>query len=75
MCFVYIYPSFSAKQDKVIRFSRCKVIAPIFLLIDVPVNWVQVTSRASRGKPIVSIEVKRRSLVNLYRISMQEDTD
>ena len=28
--------------------------------------------RASLGKPIVSIEVERRSLVNLYRISMQE---
>ena len=28
---------------------------------------------ASLGKPIVSIEVERRSLVNLHRISMQED--
>ena len=36
-------------------------------------NRAQVTYRASEGKPIVSIEVERRSLVNLYRISMQED--
>ena len=32
-------------------------------------------NRASLGKPIVPIEVEWRSLVNLYRISMQEDTD
>ena len=32
-------------------------------------------ARASLGKPIVPIEVEWRSLVNLYRISMQEDTD
>ena len=38
-------------------------------------NRTQVTSRASRGKPIVSIEVERRSLVNPYRISTQEGTD
>ena len=31
-------------------------------------NQAQVTYRASLGKPIVSIEVERRSLVNLYRI-------
>ena len=31
--------------------------------------------RTSLGKPIVSIEVERRSLVNLYRISMQEGSD
>ena len=35
-------------------------------------NPTQVTYRASPGKPIVSIEVERSSLVNLYRISMQE---
>ena len=29
-------------------------------------------ARASLGKPIVSIEVERRSLVNLCRISVQE---
>ena len=38
-------------------------------------NRAQVTQRASRGKRIVPIVVERRSLVNLYRISMQEDTD
>ena len=31
--------------------------------------------RASLGKPIVSIDVEKRSLVNLYRISMQEGSD
>ena len=31
--------------------------------------------QTSLGKPIVSIEVERRSLVNLYRISMQEGSD
>ena len=36
-------------------------------------NRAQVTYRASLGKPVVSIEVKSRSLVNLYGISMQED--
>ena len=36
-------------------------------------NRAQVTYRASEGKAIVSIEVERRSLVNQYRISMQED--
>ena len=38
-------------------------------------NRAQVTYRASLGKPIVPIEVEWRSLVNLSRISMQEDTD
>ena len=33
-------------------------------------NRAQVTYRASLGKPIVSVEVERRSLENLYRISM-----
>ena len=37
-------------------------------------NRAQVTYRASLGKPIVSVEVERRSLENLYRISMQEGT-
>ena len=36
-------------------------------------NRAQVTSRASLGKFMVSIEVERRSLVKLYRINMQED--
>ena len=36
-------------------------------------NRAQATSRASLGKSLVSTEVERRSLVNLYRISMQED--
>ena len=35
-------------------------------------NRAQVTYRASLGKPIISIEVERRSLENLYQISMQE---
>ena len=37
-------------------------------------NRAQVTYRASLGKPIVSIVVEWRSLVNLIQISMQEDT-
>ena len=36
-------------------------------------NRAQVTYRASLGKSIASIEVEKRSLVNLYRISMQEN--
>ena len=32
-------------------------------------------NQASLGKPIVSIEVDWRSLVNLYQTSTQEDTD
>ena len=35
-------------------------------------NRAQVASRASLGKPIVSIEAERRPSVNLYRISMQK---
>ena len=38
-------------------------------------NQAQVTSRASLGKPIVSIEVERRSLVNLSTsLYMEEGT-
>ena len=38
-------------------------------------NYPQVTSRASLGKPIVSIGVERRSLVNLSTsLSLEEGT-
>ena len=35
-------------------------------------NRAKVTYRSSLGKPIVPIVVERRSLINLYQISMQE---
>ena len=49
-------------------------LLPIFLLIDGPKTGLRLLNAKAGGKPIVPIVVERRSLVNLYRISMQKDS-
>ena len=47
---------------------------PIFLLIDGLKTGLRLLNGKAGGKPIVPIVLERRSLVNLYRISMQKDS-
>ena len=87
--FIYVrFLALSRRHKQFLALLGDRSLIPIFLLIDVPANRTKVTYRASLGKPIVPIEnpfwevtmkyvcivVERPSLVNLYRISMQEDS-